>query len=316
MALSPKLPDLHAWEVFLAVARTGSLNAAAGQVGVSQQAVSARIASIEAQTGVVLVTRSARGSTLTPAGTVVAEWAARLLDVAEHLDTGLASLREDHRATMRVSASQTVAEQLLPGWLVRLAATAARAGAPTAEVVLTATNSEHVVEDVRDGSADVGFVEGPTAPRGLRSKAVGHDRLVVVCRPDHPWTRRTRGVTAADVAATPLVSREVGSGTREALATALRRSLGPTSTIAASVLALSTSTSVRAAVVAGAAPAVLSELAVTDDLASGRLVEVAVADLDLRRTLRAVWVGGATPPAGPVRDLVAIASAPRRPARG
>ncbi len=315
MPLSPKLPDLHAWEVFLAVARTGSLNAASAEVGVSQQAVSARVASIEAQTGVVLVTRTARGSTLTPAGIVVAEWAARLLDVAAQLDTGLASLRDDRRATLQISASQTVAEQLVPRWLVRLASDAARRALPVTEAVLTATNSERVAEHVRDGSADIGFVEGPSVPRGLRSRAVGHDHLVVVARPDHPWARRARPVTAVDLATTPLVSREVGSGTRDALVTALRTALGPQASIAAPVLALSTATSVRAAVLAGAGPAVLSALAVADDLAVGRLVEVAVTGLDLRRTLRAVWVGGATPPAGPVRDLVAVAvaSTPRTP---
>ncbi|MEO7059139.1 MAG: LysR family transcriptional regulator [Lapillicoccus sp.] len=315
MALSPKLPDLHAWEVFLAVARTGSLNAAAAQVGVSQQAVSARIASIEAQTGVVLVTRSARGSTLTSAGTVVAEWAARLLDVAAHLDAGLASLRDDRHATLRISASQTIAEQLLPGWLVTLATEAARPSRPAAEAVLTATNSERVAEHVRDGVADIGFVEGPTAPRGLRTRAVGHDRLVAVARPDHPWARRSKGVSAGDLATTRLVAREEGSGTRDALVEALRRALGPGASIAAPVLVFSTATSVRAAVLAGAGPAVLSELAVTDDLSAGRLVEVAVVGVDLSRTLRAVWVGGATPPAGPVRDLVAIAAGPRRLAR-
>lgn len=309
MPLSPRLPDLHAWEVFLAVARTGSLNAASAEVGVSQQAVSARVASIEAQTGVVLVTRTARGSTLTPAGIVVAEWAARLLDVAAQLDTGIASLRDDRQATLRISASQTVAEQLLPRWLVRLAADAVRRTLPVTEAVLTATNSERVAEHVRDGSADVGFVEGPTVPRGLRSRSVGHDHLVVVARPNHPWARRSRPVAATDLATTPLVSREVGSGTRDALVTALRATLGPQASIAAPVLALSTATSVRAAVLAGAGPAVLSALAVADDLAVGRLVEVGVSGLDLRRTLRAVWVGGGTPPAGPVRDLVAIAVA-------
>ena len=82
------MPELGALEVLLAVARGGSLNAAAREVGVSQQAVSARISSMEAQTGVPLLTRSARGSALTPAGVVVVEWASRLLDVAGELDAG------------------------------------------------------------------------------------------------------------------------------------------------------------------------------------------------------------------------------------
>lgn len=305
--LSPHLPDLAAFEVLLAVARTGSLNAAAAQVGVSQQAVSARISSIESQTGVVLVTRTARGSSLTPAGVVVAEWAARLLDVAAEVDAGLASLRHDRRRRLRVSASLTVAEQLLPGWLVALNADAALHGQQSTEITLTATNSETVVAQVRAGKADIGFVEGPLAPRGMRSRSVGRDRLLIVVRPDHAWARRQRPLRALDLARSALVTREEGSGTRSALDSALRAVLGQDVEIAAPALALSTTSAVRAAVIAGAGPAVLSELAVADDVSAGRLKVVATDGLSLERTLRAVWIGGATPPAGAARDLVALA---------
>lgn len=289
--LSSHFPDLAALELLLVVARTGSLNTAAAEVGITQQAASARITTIETRTGVVLMSRTARGSTLTPSGTVVAEWAARLLDVAAEVDAGLASLRSDRASTLRVSASLTIAEQLLPGWLVALNADAGRQALAPVRVVLRATNSDTVALDVRKGRADVGFVEGPAAPRGLRSRQVGADRLVVVVRPDHPWARRRNPVTASEIAATALVTRETGSGTRSAFEAALRDALGAHQPSSAPVLALSTSAAVRAAVLAGAGPAVLSELAIADDLHAGRLRDIPVSGLALRRRLRAVWVG-------------------------
>jgi DNA-binding transcriptional LysR family regulator len=306
--LSPHFPDLAAMELLLVVARTGSLNMAAAETGITQQAASARITSIEAQTGVVLMSRTARGSTLTPAGTVVVEWAARLLDVAAEVDAGLASLRSDRVSTLRVSASLTIAEQLLPGWLVALNADLGRHALAPVQIVLRATNSDTVAVDVRDGAADVGFVEGPVAPGGLRSRQVGQDRLVVVVRPDHRWARRRTAVAPGEIAATALVTREAGSGTRSAFEAALRAVLGVDQVLAAPALALSTSAAVRAAVIAGAGPAVLSELAVADDLTAGRLREISVSDLDLRRILRAVWVGSKTPPPGAARDLIALAA--------
>ncbi|MCW2524349.1 MAG: putative LysR-family transcriptional regulator [Frankiales bacterium] len=304
--LSSHLPELSALQVLLAVAQTGSLNAAAAELGVSQQAVSARISSIEAQVGVALLTRTPRGSSLTPQGVVVAAWAARLLEVAGEVDAGIASLRAGKKARLRVSASLTIAEQLLPGWLVALSAEAASRGQSSAEVVLTATNSAEVAAQVRAGQVDLGFVEGPTAPRGLRSRSVGRDRLLIVVSPEHPWARRQRPLSAAELARTPLVTREAGSGTRGALEAALRLALGAEAKIAAPALALSTTAAVRAAVLAGGAPAVVSELAVGEDLAAGRLRSVATSGLDLARTLRAVWVGGSTPPAGLARDLLAV----------
>ncbi|MET7395105.1 LysR family transcriptional regulator [Dactylosporangium sp. NPDC005572] len=298
------MPELGSLEVLLAVARTGSLSAAAREVGLTQQAVSARMVALEAQTGVRLATRTTRGTELTPAGVVVAQWADRLLHVAAEVDAGLAALRDDTRARVRVSASLTVAEQLLPGWLVTLHADARRRGVVPVEVVLEATNSEHVLEQVAAGRADLGFVEGPHPPRGLRSRIVAHDELVLVAAPEHHWGRRPAGIDPAELAGTPLVSREPGSGTRESLSAALRTVLGDHVRQAPAVLELSTTAAVRAAVLAGAGPAVISLLAVGDDVRAGRLRRIAVTGLTLHRDLRAVWTGGRTPPAGAVRTLL------------
>jgi molybdate transport repressor ModE-like protein len=308
MGLSAHVPDLAALEVLLGVARAGSLNSAARQIGVSQQAVSARIRAMEAQTGVTLVRRTPRGSSLTTEGAVIAEWAARLLDVAAELDAGITAFRADRRSRLRVSSSSTIAEQLLPAWLASFRAAAERPGGllgPAPDVVLTAVNTETVIAHVTEGAADLGFIEGPRQPRGLRSRVIGHDRLLVVAAPGHPWTRRRGGIGAAELAGTPLVSREGGSGTRDTLTTALAAALGPGNAQAPAALSLSTTAAVRAAVLASAAPAVISELAVADDLATGRLVEIAAPDLDLRRTLRVMWAGPKNPPAGAARDLIA-----------
>lgn len=312
MRLSSHVPELSALDVLLTVAQAGSLNAAAPQLGVSQQAVSARITAIEAQTGVRLFTRNRTGSSLTPEGTVVAQWASRVLDGAHELDVGLAALRAEHRGRLRVSASLTVAEHLLPGWLVAYHAAARARGEHLAEITLTAANSGVVTEHVRAAAtADLGFIESPSVPAGLRSRVVARDQLLLVVRSDHPFARRRRPVEPALLAQTPLVSREIGSGTREALTAALRAVLGPALQQADPVLALSTTSAIRSAVHAGAGPAVLSKLAVQDDLATRRLVSVPVAGLNLHRALRAIWLGGPTPPVGAARDLIAHIAARR-----
>jgi DNA-binding transcriptional LysR family regulator len=311
MSLSARVPDLPALEVLLAVAHAGSLNAAARELGVTQQAVSARISSAESRAGVALVARTPRGSTLTPEGVVVAEWAARLLAVAGELDAGLAAFRRNHQMLLRVSASLTIAEQLLPGWLVALQERARRLGQPAPEVTLTAANSETVAHQVELGTADLGFVEGPTSPKGLHSCVIGHDTLVVVVRPDHPWARRRDPLNPAELATTRLVSREEGSGTRDVLTAALATALNARVTMPVA-LALSSTAAVRAAVLAGAGPAVLSELAVAEDIAAHRLAAVELADVSLGRSLRAIWSGGRQPPMGAARDLLAhVCSRPR-----
>jgi DNA-binding transcriptional LysR family regulator len=138
---------------------------------------------------------------------------------------------------------------------------------------------------VRSGDAVLGFVEGPTLATGLQGRVVARDRLVVIVPPDHPWARRRRPLTAAELAATRLVSREPASGTRAALEHALR-AYAP---LAAPLLELSTASGVRSAVAAGAGPAVLSNLAIREDIAAHRIVEIPVSGARLDRSLRAVW---------------------------
>ncbi|BBY08677.1 LysR family transcriptional regulator [Mycobacterium noviomagense] len=309
MVLSSRMPELGSFEIFLKVAQTGSLGSAARELGLTQQAVSARLASMEAEIGVRLAVRTTRGSQLTSAGVLVAEWAARLLDVAQEIDAGLGSLRTESRRHVKVVASQTIAEQLMPRWLVSFQAAVARRGGTAPEVVLTATTSVKAIAAVRDGSADLGFVEKPGPPRGLGSCVVAHDELVIVVPPDHKWTRRSRVVSAAELAQTPLVTREVGAGIRDNLTMALRRALGDNVEQAPAVLELPSAAAVRAAVLAGAGPAVMSRLAVADDLAVGRLCAITVPELQLGRPLRAIWVGGRTPPVGTIRDLLSHISA-------
>lgn len=304
MPLSPRMPDLASFEVFLAIAKTGSLGRAARELGLTQQAVSRRLASLEALVGMTLAVRTTRGSQLTPAGVIVAEWATRLLEIAGEVDAGMSALRKEGREKIRVVASQTISEQLMPHWLVSLQAAAARRAGALPQVTLTATNSEHAIASVRDGGADLGFVENPGPPKGLGSCVVGHDELVIVVPPTHKWTRRAGAVTARELAETPLVAREPHSGIRDSLTAALRHVLGDDMQQALPVLELTSAAAMRAAVLAGAGPAAMSKLAVADDLAVGRLRAVHIPELDLRRQFRAIWLGGRTPPAGAIRDLL------------
>jgi DNA-binding transcriptional LysR family regulator len=304
MPLSPRMPELASFEVFLAIAETGSLGRAARELGLTQQAVSKRLASMEAQIGVTLALRTTRGSQLTPAGLIVAEWAARLLGVAHEIDAGMGSLRKEGRERIKVVASQTIAEQLMPHWLLSLQHAATRRGDTVPQVILTATNSEHAIAAIRDGTDDLGFVENPGPPKDLGSLVVGHDELVVVVPPGHKWARRSRVVTARELAQTPLVTREPHSGIRDSLTAALRQALGDDIQQAPPVLELTSAAAMRAAVLAGAGPAAMSRLAVADDLAVGRLRAITIPELDLRRKFRAIWVGGRTPPTGAIRDLL------------
>lgn len=301
-------PSLQELRVFECAVRAGSLSAAARELGISQQAASARLRGLERVVGLELVHRSPAGVEPTAAGDSVLVWAREVLAAASRLDESIAGLRGDTAtAALSVAASQTIAAHLLPGWIVALRRARIEAGRPAVEAALRTANSTEVIEMVRSGAVDLGFIEQPSRPRGLGWTAVRQDRMVVAVAPGHPWAER-RSIALAEVAETPLVTREAGSGTRAAFEEAARDRLGVEP--APPLVSLSTEAAVRSAVAQGVAPAVLSELTVHDDTTLGRIRAIPLGPEPLTRPLAAVWRGAARDLGGVRRELVSIAAGP------
>lgn len=288
--------------LLVAVAEHGGIAAAARERGMAQPNATRVLRRLERRLGMPLLVRSTRGSVTTPAGALVVGWAREVLQAHQRLWAGAEALTAADGPGLRVSASQTIAEELLPRWLAAL-----RRERPDARVAVTVCNSHEVGRRLTADLDDLGFVESlrlPSTMTGVaREVEVARDRLVVVVAPDHPWARRTRPVPLAEFTATPLVVREPGSGTR----VSLEDTLAP-EPLAAPALELESNAAVRVAVASRAGPAVLSELAVAGAVAADEMRAVQVEGLLVERPLRAVW--SARRPLGDVADrLVQIAAA-------
>ncbi|MFT4109459.1 LysR family transcriptional regulator [Propionicimonas sp.] len=293
---NPSVSDLI---VLVAAAEQGGVSAGARELGIAQPNASRALRRLEHHLGLALFVRSTRGAVLTQDGAVVVDWARQVLDANRRLLDGVAALTRTG-ATLRIAASHTIAEDLLPRWLAAL-----RAEHPDVAVELTVGNSAQVGRLVGGGGV-LGFVESPQVPSTIggpaHSRTVSTDRLVVVVAPDHDWARRTRPIPREELAATPLVVREAGSGTRISFEQAMAGFA-----LAKPALELVGNAAVRVAVMAGAGPAVLSELAVHTAVAAGELRAVMVDELVIERPLRAVWVGEEAP-APALRSMLEIAA--------
>jgi DNA-binding transcriptional LysR family regulator len=276
-------PDMPSLELLVAVVDLGSVSAAASALGIAQPNASRQLSRLERRLGTKLVARGARGSEPTAAGRVAVEHARRVLDAADGLVEQVRAAAGAGR--VRILASQTIAEHLMPTFLAALAA-----DQPGVPVSFEVENTAGVIAALRRGRADLGFVEGLEVPQELSTLEVARDELVAVVAPNHPWAQdheiRERGIDADQLARTPLVVREEGSGTRDVLT----RALAPRE-VAPPALELHSNAAVRTAVAGGAGCALLSRLVVATDLREGRLVEVGVRGVPLRRSLRAVWSG-------------------------
>lgn len=272
-------PNMTALQLLVAVDDCGSLGAAGRFIGASQPQATRTLRRLEKQLGIPLVERSPRGSSLTVQGTLIAHWARRIVSDAGTMLDVAQGLRAERAAELTVAASMTVGEHLMPRWLGLF-----RSANPGVTIHLQVCNSVDVMENTASGRCDVGFVESPNVQRGLHSSVVAPDCLVVVVDSHHVWAKRRRELTPEQLAATRLIVREPGSGTRTTLDVALAQYER-----AEPLLELGSSAAIRTSVLAGVGPAALSSLSVADEIDSGRLHEISVRSLDLHRKLRAVW---------------------------
>jgi DNA-binding transcriptional LysR family regulator len=298
----PHPPQIDAWlnltmlRLLVGVADHGSLSASARAAQVAQSNASRSIRTLERRLGYMLLHRSTRGSTLTQEGLLTVEWAREVLSGVDRLSAGAEALAHSGQEELAVGASMTIAEHLLPGWIG-----AFRARRPGVATKLRVMNSAQVIDAVAAGEVSLGFVETPDVPAELRQATVFTDQLVVVAGPGHAWARREQPLEPTELAVTPLVEREEGSGTR-AFLDRLVDDHRP-----APLVELNSNAAICQAVVEGIGPAVLSRLAVEGYLRSGRLVEVPTRGRRLDRSLKALWRGPeAVEPGGAAGAFLAV----------
>lgn len=253
--------SLRQLEVFVATARAGSTRSAADRVARSQSAASAAIADLEATLGVELFDRVRRRLLLNENGRALLPKAASLLDHAadlEHLFSGA------HAAPLRVAASLTIGEVLLPSLVARWSE-----AHPASPVHIAVANSSEVIDAVAAFDVDIGFIEGPQTHPDLSVQPWLNDELVVVAAPDHPLAQ-ARPVPLETLRRQRWALREPGSGTREASDRWLLEHLGSIDV----AFELGSSETLRRVVGTGTAVGCLSRHAAAAALASGSLVEL------------------------------------------
>jgi DNA-binding transcriptional LysR family regulator len=253
--------------VFVAVAERQHVTRAAEVLHLAQSAVSGAIAALEARHGAKLFHRVGRGIALTEAGAAFLPEARAVLARVEAAERVLADLGSLRRGTLVVQASQTIASYWLPRHVV-----AFRRRFPGIELRLTVGNTAQVAAAVRQGIAELGFIEGVIDDPGLTLRRVAGDQLVIVVAPGHPWAIQAH-IGPEELARADWVLREPGSGTRSAFEQALE-GFGVRGGDLRVVLELPSNEAVRGAVEAGMGATAMSASVVASSLEVGLLHHV------------------------------------------
>jgi DNA-binding transcriptional LysR family regulator len=264
------------------VAAEGNVTRAARRLSTSQPAISKQLSELEQTLGTALFHRLPRGVRLTEAGNVLLRHAERIFAAESAAEVELAELSGLTRGRLSVGASTTIGSYLIPHVF-----SAFHREHPDVKLELEIANTTVIQAMVLDDRFDLGLTEGSVAREQLVAEVIHYDEMVAIAAKGHPLLEK-RAVRARDLAAYPLISRERGSGTREVIEAALAErgvELAP-------AMALGSTEAIKSVVASGAGIAIVSRLAVEQELTLGRLQLIDVADLTVERALHMVRLGG------------------------
>lgn len=276
-----QLPHL---ETFAKAAELGSFTAAAQALGMTQAAVSQRIRALEQRLKASLFRRQGGHVFLSDAGQRLYPFAQRIFLLHQEARQEVTGQRTPLTGMLALAASSVPGEHLLPGLLELF-----RQKYPHVRIRASVADSQAVLHDVERGHVAIGLVGGRSDNEALVFRPFACDRLVLVVSPGHAWQRRKR-VSLAQLLKEPLVVRESGSGSRWCLERALTRAGKSTAELRVA-LELGSNEAIKEAVRRGMGLAILSDQAVKDDVAAGRLHMVNIAGLSLERQMFVVWDG-------------------------
>jgi DNA-binding transcriptional LysR family regulator len=255
---------LEQLRIFAAVADRQHVTQAARELNLTQSATSAAIAALEGRYGVKLFDRVGRGIVLTHMGRTFLTEARAVLARAHAAEQMLRDFAGLKTGKLVLAASQTVGSYWLPPRLL-----AFQAAHPGIDIKVRIANTEQVATDVREGMADVGFIEGDIDDAALSTRRVDGDSLVAVVGARHPLARQKK-LPLDWMTKTPWLLREPGSGTRAMFERALRKRGVRLSDLTVQ-LELTSNEAIRTAVETGRCAAAISDLVVEKAVAANRL---------------------------------------------
>src|SRR5215813_3561769 len=189
--------DVTRLRVLVAVARHGSVTAAARALNYAQPSVSHHLARLEAETGATLTQRSGRGIRLTDAGRLLAGRAEEILGRLDAAERELAAHVEQRQERIRLAVFASALATIVPAALSRLAA-----GHPGIDLLLAEAEPPEAMRMLRAGQVDVALVSrhtqngtpvGPPATaEGARTRLILDEQVHLVTRPRHPGRRPAR----------------------------------------------------------------------------------------------------------------------------
>lgn len=198
-------------KVFLTVAARLSFTKAASELFITQPAVSKHIRELEEEYKIKLFERNGSKIAVTKAGHLLLQHTKRLFEIYRDIDFDMSALIHEQRGLLRVGASTTLSQYIIPPVLARF-----HQKMKEVKITLINGNTEIIEKSLLEKEIEVGIVEGQLKNKGIKYIPFLKDELVLVCKANHSLVKKNE-ITKEDLLKMQFLMREQGSGTLEVI---------------------------------------------------------------------------------------------------
>lgn len=264
-------------KVFLAVAETGKMSAAADQLFIAQPSVSQAIADIEKYYNVRLFERISRKLYITPAGEQLLDYARHIVALFDEMELEMKYSAE--HTTLKIGGTVTVGTTILSELVSRF-----EAENPPVTLTVLVDNTPVIESMILKSDLDLGIVEGEVSSEDLIQIPAVEDEMVLICGPGHPFSGR-KTVSLDELQGQYFVIREKGSRARSFF----EKILDKEGVEIVEKWTCTNTEAIKNAVMGGQGLAVLSKRLVERDFEQGRLCILSIQGIRLLRNFTLIY---------------------------
>ncbi|GGH80165.1 molybdate transport repressor ModE-like protein [Pullulanibacillus pueri] len=270
--------NIESFKIFCLVVDEGSISQAARLAFISQPAVTKQIHQLEDYYGTLLFDRTKGGKlAVTEFGRRLYPYASSIVNEFSHSKEAIKQLLNHQKTHLRVGASLTIGEYLLPRLLGDF-----RKKVPEVNVSLSIGNTPRIIEELENNVIDLALVEGGIENKELSIEQFGEDELILIYPPHYSWKSQAE-ISIENLIDEKMIWREPTSGTRIIIENTLKAA-GVAGKIQ-NFMELGSTQAIKGAVEAGLGISILSRLAVARELQQGLLREVKIKGIEFKREL-------------------------------
>jgi len=263
-------------KVFNTVAKRLNFTKAANELNITQPAVSKHIKEIEQQINTRLFDRNGTKIKLTTSGKILQNYTEKIFAIYRELEFEINQLQQKHKGILRIGASTTIAQYVLPPLLAKF-----HKQFKDIKISLTIQNTEIIEQLLAKNKIDFGLIEGFSRNKLFHYSPFIKDEIVLIARANHPIAHKN-SIELDELLKTPLLFREAGSGTLETIAFALK-TLGINSSDLQSEMELGNTESIKTYLLYSDCMAFVSIHSVLQELKNKTLIIIDVKDLTIER---------------------------------